>query len=166
MDNDNENKPRSRWHWFCRKLFACLGWGYGFTKPKRNGHIEDIPHHSGKFTHKHKPVAERTLLNELPEDRAERVECLRKSAETGNADWQCQLGLCYLEGDGVPEDKVEAVNWFRKSAEQGYAIAQYNLACCYFYGDGVLRNKTEAIRWLCMAANQGLDAATDALNSE
>ncbi len=44
---------------------------------------------------------------------------MRKSAEQGNAQAQCNLGYMYESGDGVIKDKEEAIKWYKKSAEQG-----------------------------------------------
>ena len=71
----------------------------------------------------------------------------RKAAEQGDAVAQCNLGVCYYNGDGVPRDYTEAVRWFRKAAEQGNAGAQHNLGVCYAKGHGVPQDYTEAARW-------------------
>lgn len=83
------------------------------------------------------------------------VEHLRKAAEQGNADAQCWLGICYVNGDGVTQNYTEAAKWIRKAAEQGNADAQYCLGLCYYNGDGVTQNKTEAVKWIRKAAEQG-----------
>ena len=78
---------------------------------------------------------------------------------------QCNLGLAYLNGEGVTTDKAEAVTWCRKAAEQGYAKAQYNLGWCYANGEGVAKNISEAVKWYRKAAEQGDENAQKALNS-
>ena len=50
-----------------------------------------------------------------------------KSAEQGNADAQCWLGLCYDLGKGVGQDYGEAMKWLRKAAEQGNKSAKDEL---------------------------------------
>ena len=49
-------------------------------------------------------------------------------ARQGKANAQRNLGLMYLDGEGVPLDYKMAVKWFRLAAEQGNADAQNNLA--------------------------------------
>ena len=83
------------------------------------------------------------------------AQCLRESAEQGNAKAQLWLGRAYDEGNGVAKDSVEAVKWYRKSAEQGNARAQFNLGLAYDLGDGVLENPEEAVKWYRESAEQG-----------
>ena len=85
----------------------------------------------------------------------EAVKWYRKAAEQGLATAQCNLGICYRNGDGVTQDYYEAVKWYRKAAEQGLARAQNNLGLCYEYGDGVTKDSTEAVKWYQKAAEQG-----------
>ena len=44
---------------------------------------------------------------------------LKKRAEAGDADAQCQLGIVYGIGHGTSQDYAEAVKWYRKAADQG-----------------------------------------------
>lgn len=41
------------------------------------------------------------------------------AAESGHAQAQFNLGICYYNGEGVLENESEAVKWLKKSAEQG-----------------------------------------------
>ena len=59
------------------------------------------------------------------------INWYRKAAEQNYAWAQCNLGVCYANGQGVAKDEAEAVKWYRKAAEQNYAGAQYNLGVCY-----------------------------------
>jgi len=45
---------------------------------------------------------------------------LRKLADQGDADAQCQMGVRYHSGEGVPHDDAQAVQWFLRAAEQGH----------------------------------------------
>ena len=85
------------------------------------------------------------------------------AAEKGNADAQCNLGYCYIQGKGVKKNESEAVRWYTLSAKQGNANAQYNLGICYENGRGVEKNESEAVRWYTLAAKQGLVNAIEAL---
>jgi uncharacterized protein len=89
----------------------------------------------------------------------EQVKKWRTKAEQGDAEAQCNLGVCYDNGDGVPEDDAEAVKWYRKAADQGYALAQYNLGVCYANGDGVPQDDAAAYMWLNLSHAQGNDTA-------
>ncbi len=44
---------------------------------------------------------------------------LRAAAEQGDASAQYNLGVMYLEGQGVKQDNVEAYAWIRTAAAQG-----------------------------------------------
>jgi TPR repeat protein len=77
-------------------------------------------------------------------------------AKQGNASAQNDLGLMYIEGNGVPKDELEAVKWYRKSAEQGNAVGQAHLGAIYARGyGGVTQNYAEAFKWSRKAAEQG-----------
>lgn len=72
------------------------------------------------------------------------LELLRKSAN-GNVEAQYELGLNYLEGNGVPENHKLAIEWLTKSSDKGFEDAQYLLGRCYENGTGVPRNLTQAL---------------------
>ncbi|KAF9939361.1 hypothetical protein BGZ67_009586 [Mortierella alpina] len=73
----------------------------------------------------------------------------------GNANREYELGLRYLEGDGVDRNRAEAVERFRRAAFLGSARAQYKLGLMYKDGEGVLRDPTMGAEWLQKAAIQG-----------
>lgn len=76
-------------------------------------------------------------------------------AESGNAEAQFAVGICYRDGTAVERDEKKAFEWLEKSAEQGHLKAQYNLASCYEYGIGVRKSIIEAKRWYRRAAEKG-----------
>ena len=84
------------------------------------------------------------------------VKQLQKAAEQGDPQAQCNLGRCYIEGDGVEKDEKEA-------AEQGVAKAQFNLGVCYERGKGVEQDSSEAVKWYRKAAEQNFELAMIAL---
>ena len=77
------------------------------------------------------------------------------AAEQGLAQAQHNLGVMYVNGEGVPQNSAEAARWSRMAAEQGLAQAQFNLGLMYAKGDGVPKDHAEAVRWYRMAAEQG-----------
>ena len=87
----------------------------------------------------------------------------REAAEQGDAEAQCNLGLCYYNGWGVKQDYTQAVYWYRKAAEQGNAKAQFNLGLCYATGQGVEQDYTQAAHWYRKAAEQGMPGAQSKL---
>lgn len=76
-------------------------------------------------------------------------------AESGQAEAQYFLGLCYAYGAGVEKDQAKALIWYRRAADQGYASAQNNLGTCYKNGLGIGINLPEAFRYYRFAAEQG-----------
>lgn len=84
-------------------------------------------------------------------------------AEEGDMDAQYELGVRYIEGDGVEQSAEKAVEWFRKSAGQGYAAAQNHLGVCYENGDGVEQSAEKAVMWYRKAAEQGYALAQNNL---
>jgi hypothetical protein len=76
----------------------------------------------------------------IADETGKNIESLKAEAEKGKTNAQCNLGLCYQNGEGVEKDNAEAVKWLRearKATEQGLAEAQYNLGVYYDKGEGV-----------------------------
>ena len=86
-------------------------------------------------------------------------DALLQTAQSGDAEAQNDLGLCYFHGYGTVQNDHEAAIWFSSSAEQHFADAEYNLGTCYLEGRGVVRNLPEAKLWLQKAAEQGHELA-------
>lgn len=83
------------------------------------------------------------------------ISWIKKAAEEGRANWQCNLGVCYFYGEGVEKNLSEASKWYKKAAEQGNAKAQFNLGLGYFKGEGVPLDYGEAMHWFGKASEQG-----------
>lgn len=80
------------------------------------------------------------------------IQHIISEAENGNADFQCVLGYCYNDGEGVERNYEKAFEWFKKAAEQGHAQAQFCVADSYLCGTGVDENYTKAMEWMAKAA--------------
>jgi hypothetical protein len=93
--------------------------------------------------------------NGYPQDKAQGIAWLRKSAAQGHADAEQELGVVYATGDGVRQDDAQAVAWFSKAAEHGNATAQYNLGLLYARGQGVAQDYAQAFAWWRKSAAQG-----------
>ena len=83
------------------------------------------------------------------------VEWYTKAAEKGYAEAQCNLGICYYNGDGVKQSYEKAVEWYTKAANQGDARAQCYLGECYVNRTGVPKSFNKAGQWFKKAAEQG-----------
>jgi hypothetical protein len=79
---------------------------------------------------------------------------VRKAAEQGHGNAQCNLGWMYESGQGVEQDDAQAVFWYQKAAEQHIANAQWLLAGSYRNGYGVTQDFKQAAAWYLKAAQQ------------
>src|ERR1035437_428720 len=82
-------------------------------------------------------------------------EDTKAKAESGDANAQNSLGICYGKGRGVVKDFAEALKWYQKAADQNYAAAQYNIGYLYEHGLGAKKDYVEAVKWYSKAAEQG-----------
>lgn len=74
------------------------------------------------------------------------------------------IGLCYLQGNGVKEDKKEAVRCFRTAAEKySSGVAYHNLGICYENGFGVRKDYKKAIEMYGKAVENGEKAGLEAV---
>ncbi len=92
-------------------------------------------------------------------DYAAAAEIWREDAAAGDAAAQRNLGLLYLNGQGVPKNEAAAVEWFRRSSDQGFPRASANLGEMYLRGVGVPRDPERAVTLFQRAAEAGLAEA-------
>ncbi len=83
------------------------------------------------------------------------LRIFQQFADQGYADAQFNLGVMYVEGQGVTQDYAAALRWYRKAADQGYASAQTNLGVMYSKGRGVTQDYVQAHVWFNLAAARG-----------
>ncbi|MFZ6875173.1 tetratricopeptide repeat protein [Undibacterium sp. Di27W] len=83
------------------------------------------------------------------------LESFKAAAAKGNADAQFNLGLMFLNGEGVPQDYKQALRWFEQSASKDNVRAQVNIGRMYAKGKGMLSNHGVAATWFKKAADQG-----------
>jgi uncharacterized protein len=103
-------------------------------------------------------------------DYATALQLFRPLAEQGNAIAQFNLGLMYVNGEGVRQNYSKAFGWFRSAADQGLLDAQNNLGLMYLSGlsplnmfvsdprsaDAVKKiHLASAVEWFRKAADQG-----------
>ena len=53
--------------------------------------------------------------------------CFRHSAEMGNPKAQCNLGLCYLKGQGCGQDTELGFRWISAAVDSGFSIVLQTL---------------------------------------
>lgn len=93
--------------------------------------------------------------DDVPVNKARAIELLNDAANSGFAEAQNSLGVCYMAGNGVPENPTEAVKWFEKAAAQDEEFGMKNLAICLRNGNGTVTNKAKAAEWFEKAAAKG-----------
>lgn len=76
-------------------------------------------------------------------------------AEQGDPDAQYNLGLLYMNGQGVEKNERTALWWFTRAAQQGLADAQYNAGVMYYLGKGVYPSHKTAVEWWQLAVEKG-----------
>ncbi|WP_071675559.1 tetratricopeptide repeat protein [Nioella nitratireducens] len=77
------------------------------------------------------------------------------AAAAGDAAAQVNLGVAYMNGEGVDQDQERAVELYRMAADQGQPVGQSNLAYAYYNGRGVAVDYQQAMHWAGLAAEQG-----------
>ncbi len=74
-----------------------------------------------------------------------------RAAEVENVRGQVNVGLCFLNGDGVEKSPYDAVYWLSLAAERGESDAQSYLGHCFANGIGVPIIKSKASNWYARA---------------
>ncbi|RAL53303.1 hypothetical protein DM860_006975 [Cuscuta australis] len=83
----------------------------------------------------------------------EGIDWYRKAAVLGDPTGQCNLGICFLQGETSKWE--EGVKWLYKACVAGHVRAQYQIALCFHQGRGVHKNFQEAAKWYLKAAEGG-----------
>lgn len=79
-------------------------------------------------------------------DRTKAFQYYMKAAELGNNEGVAEVGLCYLNGEGVEQNNKQAFVWLSKSKDGRYGY--YHLAQCYLQGIGTVKDKEKAVACL------------------
>jgi len=77
------------------------------------------------------------------------------AAKMGSAHGAYNLGLCYMNGNGVSQNTEEALRWYQVAAEAGHAVAQFKLGHAHYTGKGAVIDGTRAVAWFRKAAQNG-----------
>jgi hypothetical protein len=93
------------------------------------------------------------------------IQTWREQSDNGNVSAMYNLGLAYLDGNGVPKEEEEGARLIIKSADAGYIPAQYALGTIFLEGNGVVPNRSMAYSWFILASQdqQGYRESTWAL---
>ena len=97
----------------------------------------------------------------LPKNTKEGISLLSKAVRKKSLTARFNLGMAYLNGDGVKTDAGKAVQWLRVAESQNFAEAQYTLGLLLLEGkDGVEKNTVEGLTFLEKASAQNHQLAT------
>jgi hypothetical protein len=88
---------------------------------------------------------------------------LMRLAESGNAEAELVLALCYRNGWSVRSDAVRSFFWLQKAANHGITVAQFLAADVFERGLGVPQDPDNAFRWMTKAAAHDLVVALERL---
>lgn len=94
-------------------------------------------------------------------DYAKAFEFFSKASEGGLLDAQGNLGVLYINGQGVEKDPARAAALFKDGAERKNPLCMYFYAMCLEGGIGVEKNKKEAEAMYRAAAKLGNGKALD-----
>ena len=94
-------------------------------------------------------------LAEAPKGAEDPVETLQRRAKWGDTSAMVDLGVRYLQGQGVEQRHAVAVIYFRRAAKLGHPVAMYDLGICLRDGLGVPQDQKAAGEWFQRAANLG-----------
>lgn len=64
------------------------------------------------------------------------------------------LGVRYLNGDGVTKDTNTALEIFYRAANAGDAAAMYNVAIAFLTGQGFIKDEVQGLEWLRKSADK------------
>jgi len=90
-------------------------------------------------------------------------EQLKKLAEQGDINAQCDLASMYYIGKAMPQNYAEALKWFKKAAKKAHPVAQFGLGVMYSEGEGVPKDYIEGYSWLSMASAKDIKDAQQQL---
>ena len=79
----------------------------------------------------------------------------KKAAEAGSAEGAFNVGIMYLQGEGVAPNEKEAIQWLRRAADQHSVPAAARLGAMAAMEKGGLKPGSDCTRWLRIAAEAG-----------
>lgn len=100
-------------------------------------------------------TASALLPSPAPETLSEEAKTSYEKALGGDLEGQYNMGIRYLNGDGVEKDVTQALVLLENSADKGNANAQFGLGYLYAQGQGVEKNPSRAVELYEAAAAQG-----------
>lgn len=78
---------------------------------------------------------------------------------SGDAEAMHNLGLMYINGDGVPQDYHKALSYFQKALENKRINSAYDIGVMYRNGEGVTKDLMRAKEYYLISANNNYSLA-------
>lgn len=87
------------------------------------------------------------------------VTLLQEAAAEKHAAATYELGVAYMEGQGVRKNPTEGAKWMKRAARRGDPRAQYHVGAAYFHGTAAAKDFRKAAIYLGRASVQGHEKA-------
>jgi len=100
-----------------------------------------------------------------PRNYTQAFSLFSRARDLGFEDAAGNLGVLYMNGDGVTRDTHKAVNLFAEGAQNGSPYCMFLLAKCLEFGTGMGANQFQAEAWYRKAAKGGNPMAVAWCNS-
>ncbi len=100
-----------------------------------------------------------------PPDLRMAIYWLFRSARSGYAPAEAELGFLFDRGKGVSRDSAQSAHWYFLAAQKGNPRAETNLAWDYEHGSGVSKDPGQAFSWYKKAAEKGYPRAENNLGT-
>ncbi|MEI9902940.1 MAG: tetratricopeptide repeat protein [Asticcacaulis sp.] len=101
----------------------------------------------------------------MPQDYAQAMIWYQKAADQNYPAATFNIGIMYLQGEGVAVDNARGVDLIARSARAGFAFAEGKMATINYSGlAGQPVDKVKAYGWALLAADGGDPDASDLLD--
>ena len=124
--------------------FAALG--INFVNVKFDAKYDKLENQSG---------AQLYEMAKKEEDIEKSIELLKMASDKGDATAIYELGMCYMNGDGVVKDYKKGIELIEKSAILGNTNAMYEMGEAYFNGITFEKDPRKAFEWYMKGADNG-----------
>ena len=86
---------------------------------------------------------------------AQKVMYAKRAAAQGNPRAQFDLGVMYLQGNGVVKNERVAFHYLHKAARKNHMEAKFQMGLCFLEGRGVKKQAQLARYWFKLAVKAG-----------
>ena len=140
------------------QVVGCAHLGDAWQSASRQGQTPfdaSSPSSTPEQLHHAKVAYGRALEARASGDSKAAANHLRDAAELGHAHAAYELGLAYIDGNGVPASDDLSAYWINRAADLGDPGAQFLVGASFYGGIGVERDVPLGLSFLERAAAQG-----------